>query len=72
MTHRFVLGLLCCATALTILFTWPLAAQLSSGIAGRSVDAEQFLWAYWWFRQSLAEQHISPFWTPLLYYPEGV
>jgi hypothetical protein len=72
MTRRFVLVLLCCAATLAIIFTWPLAAQLSSGVAGRSVDAEQFLWAYWWFRRSLVVQHISPFWTPLLYYPEGV
>src|ERR1700712_1115332 len=72
MTRRFTLLLLCCATALAVLFTWPLAARLSSGVAGRSVDAEQFLWSFWWFRQSLVVQHVSPFWTTMLYYPEGV
>src|SRR5262249_10301178 len=72
MTRRFVVLLTLCASALTIWFTWPLTARLSTHVAGRSVDAEQFLWSYWWFRQSFVVEHSSPFWTPLLYYPEGV
>jgi len=61
-----------CATGLALWFTWPLASQLTTHVAGRSVDAEQFLWAYWWFRQALVVRNISPFWTDMLYYPEGV
>jgi hypothetical protein len=72
MNRRFVLAVAGCAIALTLWYTWPIAAQLPSHVAGRSVDAEQFLWSYWWFREALTVQHSSPFWTDLLYFPEGV
>ncbi len=72
MSHRFVLLLLGSATLLAIWFTWPLAALLGTHVAGRSVDAEQFLWSYWWFKRAIFSEHISPFTTNLLYYPEGV
>src|ERR1700750_864847 len=57
---------------LALLFTYPLLTHFATGIGGRSVDAEQFLWSYWWFRQALVVQHTTPFWTTMLYYPEGV
>ncbi|MFN8569154.1 MAG: hypothetical protein U0Z44_16915 [Kouleothrix sp.] len=72
MTRRFMLLLLGSATGLALWFTWPLAALLTSHVAGRSVDAEQFLWSFWWFREALAVRHSSPFATSMLYYPEGV
>ncbi len=57
MTRRFMLLLLGSATGLALWFTWPLAALLTSHVAGRSVDAEQFLWSFWWFREALAVRH---------------
>ena len=72
MSRRFVLLVLGSATLLAIWFTWPLAALLGTHVAGRSVDAEQFLWSYWWFKRAIFSEHISPFTTSLLYYPEGV
>ena len=71
MSRRFVLIVLGCAAILTVWFTWPLAALLGSHVGGRSVDAEQTIWAFWWFREALAVQHVSPFSTTMLYYPEG-
>ena len=72
MSRRFVLMVLGCAAILTLWFTWPLAALLGSRVPGRSVDAEQFLWAFWWFREALTARHVSPFSTTMLYYPDGV
>jgi hypothetical protein len=72
MSRRFVLMVLGCAAVLAVGFTWPLAAQLRTHVGGRSVDAEQFLWSFWWFRRAIVGEHISPFVTGLLYYPEGV
>ena len=72
MSRRFVLIVLGCAAILTLWFTWPLVALLRSHVPGRSVDAEQFLWAFWWFREALITRHISPFSTTMLYYPDGV
>jgi len=72
MGRRFVLLVLSSASLLAIWFTWPLAALLGTHVAGRSVDAEQFLWSYWWFKRAIFSEHVSPFTTHLLYYPEGV
>ena len=71
MSRRFMLLVTLFAAALTVLYTWPLASQLSTHVAGRSVDAEQFLWSYWWFRQTLFHRDLSPFWTNMLYFPDG-
>lgn len=72
MSRRFIMLVLGCAAVLALWFTWPLAALLGSHVAGRSVDAEQFLWSFWWFREALVVRHTSPFATTMLYYPEGV
>ncbi|MFN8504991.1 hypothetical protein [Kouleothrix sp.] len=72
MDRRFVALICAAALALALWFTWPLAALLSDHVAGRSVDAEQFLWSFWWFREALVARHSSPFVTGMLYYPEGV
>jgi hypothetical protein len=59
--------------------TWPLAAYWNTAIVGGSKgfvypgfeDASQNAWNIWWVRRAL-ELGLNPFWTPLLYYPEGV
>lgn len=69
--------------ALSIALTWPLALhfdqQLFGGIAGwtsrfrYSGDEEAWLhvWHIWWVNRALGAGQ-SPFWTGLLYYPDGV
>ena len=55
---------------LTLLMTWPLALNLGNGtIHFIASDHYQNLWNIWWFRTSLFEQHHSPFYTDVLFYP---
>jgi hypothetical protein len=56
---------------LTLLMTWPLAARLSTELVGAGTDVWVHQWTYWWVRQALLSGQ-NPFYTTLLYYPEGV
>jgi hypothetical protein len=59
--------------------TWPLAAHWNTAVVGGPEgfvypgfeDASQNVWNIWWVRRAL-ELGLNPFWTPILYYPEGV
>lgn len=57
---------------LTIVLTWPMAAQAMSAIPGDSFDGWQNAWNLWWMRVAVVERVQSPFFTDLLYYPTGV
>jgi hypothetical protein len=65
---------------LSVALTWPLILHWSTGVyAGNSDgfvypgfdDASQNIWNMWWVRYAL-ERYQNPFWTNMLYYPEGV
>ncbi|MFQ3663132.1 MAG: hypothetical protein SNJ69_12150 [Chloroflexaceae bacterium] len=68
---------------LALVVTWPLALHphlaLFGGIDGVAdrfafvghEEAWLHLWHIWWVNQALRQGH-NPFWTPLLFYPEGV
>jgi hypothetical protein len=65
---------------LSIALTWPLILHWRSGIVGGTgdftyggsfADATQNIWNMWWTRWAL-EHGQNPFWTDMLYYPEGV
>ncbi|HEX2913654.1 MAG TPA: hypothetical protein VH186_22815 [Chloroflexia bacterium] len=58
-------------TALTVLFAWPVIAQLGTGTPGHfPVDRNQNLWNFWWFKRSLFNLH-NPYQTGFLFYPYG-
>lgn len=60
-------------TLLGILLTWPLAINLTTGVIGAvsGVDAYQNAWNLWWTAQALTSLR-NPFYSPLLFYPDGV
>ncbi|HHW87271.1 MAG TPA: hypothetical protein GX400_13815 [Chloroflexi bacterium] len=58
--------------AATVIFTWPLAANLTSAIPGDSFDGWQNYWNQWWIKQALIDRIANPLVTDLLYYPTGV
>lgn len=69
---------LLCYLILALALTWPLASSPASlVIGGRESrdftfeDASQNIWNIWWVGQAMA-QGQNPFWSDLLYYPEGV
>jgi hypothetical protein len=57
---------------LTVALTWPLATHFTRAIPGDGFDGWQNYWNLWWVKVALLEQHISPFFTNLLYHPTGV
>ncbi len=56
---------------LTVLMTWPLAARLSTQLAGAGTDVWIHQWTFWWVKHALLNGQ-NPFYTTLLYYPDGV
>ena len=50
---------------------WPLPRYFRSAIPGDGFDGWQNLWNLWWIRRSLLELGCSPWFTPLLDYPNG-
>lgn len=52
---------------------WPLPVRLSAGLVGEvgAVDAYQNAWNVWWVAYAVGHG-VSPFTTPLLFYPDGV
>jgi len=57
--------------ALTIVMTWPVAAQIGSHIAGNPGDNHVYTWTLWLFRRSILYGQ-SPFYTTLIFYPQGI
>ncbi|GIK74158.1 MAG: hypothetical protein BroJett021_31460 [Chloroflexota bacterium] len=56
----------------TVVFTWPLALNLTTAIPGDSFDGWQNYWNLWWIKQALVERATNPLFTDQLYYPTGV
>ncbi len=58
-------------TGLTIIMTWPLVEKMGGYLLGQIGDNIYFVWLINWFKRSLFELHVSPFFVPFLNYPEG-
>lgn len=57
---------------LTVVMTWPMAAQWRTAIPGDGFDGWQNYWNLWWVKIALVDRLQTPFQTDLLYYPTGV
>jgi hypothetical protein len=66
--HAGPLGLF---AALTIGWTWPLAAHLGDALAGGPGDNYSFVWNLWWMRHVLSTPGLDYFHTTYLFYPFG-
>ncbi len=61
--------------ALTVVLTWPLAANLSSRMPGTATwafDESTFAWNLWYFKHALLDLHTSPLHSELIWYPLGI
>ncbi|NJM09069.1 hypothetical protein HC891_27050, partial [Candidatus Gracilibacteria bacterium] len=77
----FHLAALACYCVLALLLTWPLALHWNRAVVGGAAnssftyfgegDAALNIWNIWWLPHALARGE-NPFWSDLLYYPEGV
>lgn len=57
---------------LALAITWPVAARLTTGIAGDpNRDSLQFVWNLWWQAQALLRFHTNPADVTLLHFPDG-
>ncbi len=68
---RFVLP--CCAYfAVYVLATWPAILLFPTHFFGDSNDTLQNVWNLWWLHDCLVVRGASPYFTDLLFHPEGV
>jgi hypothetical protein len=60
-------------TSLALVVTWPIAIEFTTGIVGEDGGVDGFLhvWNMWWVEYALSHGY-SPFYTHMLYYPQGV
>ncbi|NKQ37601.1 MAG: hypothetical protein HF973_18555 [Chloroflexi bacterium] len=56
---------------LAVLMTWPTLAKWNSEWAGGRSDLLVHQWTFWWIKEALSAGQ-NPFYTTLLYYPNGV
>jgi hypothetical protein len=54
-----------------IAFTYPLIFHMSDHLPGAGADAVQYYWFAWWDGLSIFSSHFSPFYCPLVLYPQG-
>ncbi len=66
--HAAVLGFY---TLLSLVMTYPLALHLTDSVAGQIGDNIYFVFLIKWYQQAWFGLHISPFFSPLLNYPQG-
>jgi hypothetical protein len=55
---------------LTVLMTWPVVARLTTNLVGWGNDPFVRYWNNWWIGQVL-ERGISPYYTDMLFHPNG-
>jgi hypothetical protein len=58
--------------ALTIVFTWPLAANFTSHVPGDGSDDPALAWNLWWVKYALLDLHVNPLITSYMFYPVGI
>jgi hypothetical protein len=63
--------LLMAYASLACVTTWPLVARIATHLPGGSYDTFLHYWNVWWVQRALSDGQ-SPFYTSLLFYPEGV
>jgi hypothetical protein len=69
---RGPLLILAAYAALTVFFTWPLAANFSSHVPGDGSDDPALAWNLWWVKYALLDLRVSPLTTSYMFYPVGV
>ncbi|HET6447094.1 MAG TPA: hypothetical protein VFI27_21225 [candidate division Zixibacteria bacterium] len=60
-----------CYLLIIAIITWPTIARLATHMPGTSTDTLLHYWNGWWVRDALSKGQ-SPFFTPILFFPNGV
>jgi hypothetical protein len=70
---RFILLVIGLAIITTLIYTYPLAWQGRSHIAGyKDADALNHAWGAWWYNRAIFAEHQSPATVDAIYYPAVV
>ena len=69
---RAPLLILAAYAALTIIFTWPLAANFTSHVPGDGSDDPALAWNLWWVKYALLDLHVSPLISDYMFFPVGI
>ena len=56
---------------LGIMMTFPVAFEAHQYILAEHLDTTAALYNFWWFYQAIFELHTSPWFNPLINYPEN-
>jgi hypothetical protein len=64
------LGVFLLYLVLTVAMTWPVAKQLTTQLVGHGGDMWVHYWNNWWVGQAL-KRGVTPYYTDLLFYPNG-
>jgi hypothetical protein len=56
---------------LAVVVTWPLAINFGTHLLGSSTDSLLHYWNGWWVKQAI-DNGQNPFYSPLIFYPEGI
>jgi hypothetical protein len=57
---------------LSVLLTWPLAAQFTSHVPGDGIDDPALAWNLWWLKHALVDQPQNPFAANWIFWPVGI
>lgn len=57
---------------LSLLLTWPLAAQFATHVPGDGIDDPSLAWNLWWVKHALVDQPQNPFACDWQFWPVGV
>lgn len=57
---------------LLLIATYPAIRHWSTQMMGGSWDTGQNIWNFWWVRQSVQQGDFLPYFTQMLYFPNGV
>ncbi len=58
--------------ALSLILTWPLAAQFSTHVPGDGIDDPALAWNLWWVKHALVDQPQNPFRGDWQFWPIGI
>lgn len=67
--YKYNIYILFIYTILTLMMTYPVAFK--TGYLPGEGDVFWYSWAFWWFKKALIE-HVNPFFTDYIFYPNGV
>jgi len=64
-------GILLLYLGLALIMTYPLLVVFARGVLGPPGDNFEYLYKLWWFKRSLFDLKVSPFFTGDIFYPDG-